>query len=290
MAFIINEEHISDAAIEEEFESIKEHYMSLGEVVCCDRDEEFQQYARENVVNRALMEQESISRFGEVSEADVDARLSQVKEEHGGDQNFYDNTGFNPGDEQMIRRKLKTSMMVDRLLAEEIGEEKPPTEEELKAFYEENINSYMSEEEIHVHQLFFEPESHEAARGTFDHLKTIRRQLLSGEDFEKLAADNSSKDKGELDLGYMKKGDTMPEIESIVFSMEIGEISPIVATHFGFHIFKLIDRKDPSPIPMEEIQGLEETFSNMRREKLISQFIDKLKEKAAIKEVEEEPA
>ena len=60
MAFIINGEKIGDEVIEDEFESIKEHYINAGEVVCCDRDEEFQTYARENVINRVLLEQASI--------------------------------------------------------------------------------------------------------------------------------------------------------------------------------------------------------------------------------------
>ncbi len=288
MAFIINGEQISDQAIEDEFESIKEHYMSLGEAVCCDRDEEFQQYARDNVTNRALMEQESISRFGPVEDADVDTRLAEVKKEHGGDQEFYDNTGFNLGDDKMIHQKLKSSMLVDRLLEDALGEEKPPTEEELKQFYQENIESYMSEEEVRVSQLFFEPDSHEAARDAFDNLRKIRREILAGADFEETAAKNSSKDKGEIDLGFMKKGDSMPEIESIVFSLEKDEISPIVATHFGFHMFKLVDRKEPTPVPFEQLQGIEEQFTTIRREKGINALIDELKEKGQIEEVEEE--
>ena len=86
MAYIINGEKIEDSAIADEFESIKDHYQSMGEVVCCDRDEEFWEYARTNVVNRTLLEQASIKRYGEVSDADVDARFEEVKadrREHG---------------------------------------------------------------------------------------------------------------------------------------------------------------------------------------------------------------
>ena len=72
MAYIINGEKIEDSVIADEFESIKDHYQSMGEVVCCDRDEEFWEYARTNVINRTLLEQESNKRFGEVEDAAVD--------------------------------------------------------------------------------------------------------------------------------------------------------------------------------------------------------------------------
>ena len=79
MAFIINGERIENAVIEDEFESIKEHYQSKGEVVCCDRDEEFREYATDNVINRTLLEQESIKRFGEIGDEEVEARFAALQ-------------------------------------------------------------------------------------------------------------------------------------------------------------------------------------------------------------------
>ena len=72
--------------------------------------------------------------------------------------------------------------------------------------------------------------------------------------------------------------------------MEVGEISPIVATHYGFHLFKITDRKDPEPIPREEIEGLEERLVTDRRAESIDNYIQSLKEKGSIEEVEGEPA
>ena len=291
MAFKINGQAISDEEIYEEFESIKDHYSRLGEVVCCDRDEEFMNYARENVVNRAVLEQESLKKFGEVSEEQIEARLAEMKAEYGGDDEFYDNTGFNRGDDKMIYSRVKSGLLVDRVLEEALGDEPEPTEEELEAYYQENIERYLSQERVRVSQIFVEPSSHEGARDAYADLRKIREKLLSGElDFEKVAADHNEAEKNDIDLGFMAQGDTMPEIEAITFSMRTGEISPIVATHFGFHIFTITDREEPTPVPMNEIQDLSLQFKTERREKAISEVIEKLKEKSSIEEVEEEEA
>jgi len=129
MAFIINGAHIGDDVIEDEFESLKEHYQRLGEVVCCDRDVELRTYAKENVVHRTLLEQESVKRFGEIDDALVETRFEALKAEHGGDQEFYDNTGFNRGDRKVILAKLKSSLTVDRLLEAEVKVPDHATEE-----------------------------------------------------------------------------------------------------------------------------------------------------------------
>ena len=79
-------------------------------------------------------------------------------------------------------------------------------------------------------------------------------------------------------------------MEILTFSMNIGEISPVMPTHFGYHIFKLIDRKTPEPIPFEEVkEKIAERFLNERRESKINELVESLKAKATIEEIEPEP-
>lgn len=285
MTFIINEERVGDDAIEEEFDAIKEHYTNLGEVVCCDRDEEFMGYARDNVVKRTLLTQESGKRFGDVGEAEIDGMVNQLKQEHGGEEQFYQNTGFTPADDLRIRRKVAATIAVDKLLEEEIGPDPEPTEADLRAFYEENLDQFMTEEEVRVSQIFKEPKSHEEAKECYQFLRKTRERILDGEDFDTVAEEASDKKGDELDLGFFKQGETMPEIESLTFSMRDGEISPVVATHFGFHIFKVTGRKQSEPVPFDEVKDqLGEPWLNQRREGLLSKFVEQLKSAAVIEE------
>lgn len=290
MAFIINGAHIGDDVVEDEFESLKEHYQRLGEVVCCDRDVELRTYAKENVVNRTLLEQESVKRFGEIDDATVEARFEALKEEHGGDQNFYDNTGFNRGDRNVILAKLKSSLTIDRLLEAEVTVPDQATEEELERYYQENLPRFLGEEEVRVSQIFIEPSSHEAAREAYLAMRALRKELLAGKDFNEAAREHGSDEDREIDLGWMKQGQTMPEVEAITFSMEVGEISPIVATHYGFHLFKVTDRKEAKPIPRAEIPGLAETYLGERRAMGIADLIDRIKSHSTVEEVEESHA
>lgn len=287
MAFIINGEHIGDEVLEDEFESIKEHYQSRGEVVCCDRDAEFRAYATDNVIHRTLLEQESVKRYGDITDSAVEARFEEVKAEHGDEQKFYDNTGFNPGDRRIILEKLKSSMVIDRLFEAELDLPADPADEELERYYQANLSRYMNSEQVRVSQIFIEPSSHDAAREAYVALRELRRELLAGKDFDLAAREHGSSEDREVDLGYMKQGETMPEIEAITFSMEVGELSPIVATHYGFHLFKVTDRKEPSPIPRSEIPGLRDQYLQEKRALAIEELIARLKAAGSIEEVGE---
>lgn len=290
MAFIINGVRVGDEEIEEEFESLKEHYQRLGEVVCCDRDTELRQYARDNVIHRTLLEQESRKRFGDVEDATVEARFEALKADHGGEQSFYDNTGFGRGDLKVILAKIKSSLVVDRLIEAEVQLPEKASEEELEAYYREHLDHYMTQEEVRVSQIFIEPRSHEAAREAYFALREVRREILAGKDFEEAAREHGSHEERDIDLGFMKQGQTMPEIEAIVFSMETGEVSPIVATHFGFHLFKVTERREPAPIPRSEIPGFEENYLAERRAEGIADLIDRLKSASTIEEITEPEA
>ena len=115
----------------------------------------------------------------------------------------------------------------------------------------------------------------------------MRRELLAGKDFDQTAREHGSDEDREIDLGWMKQGQTMPEVEAITFSMEVGEISPIVATHYGFHLFKLTERKEAKPIPRDEIPGFEEKYLSERRALGIADLIDRIKSESAVEEIEE---
>jgi tetratricopeptide (TPR) repeat protein len=70
--------------------------------------------------------------------------------------------------------------------------------------------------------------------------RRIKEELDKGADFAAFAArysaDASSKFGG--DLGFIKRGDLLPEIENVIFELKVGEVSKIVMSARGFHIFK----------------------------------------------------
>jgi peptidyl-prolyl cis-trans isomerase SurA len=78
-------------------------------------------------------------------------------------------------------------------------------------------------------------------------LDDIRKQIKEeGKSFETMAgiysADPGSRDGGG-DLGWVEHGQMVPEFEKAGFKLQIGEISPIVKTEYGYHIIQMVERK-----------------------------------------------
>ena len=60
MPLIINGRPIDDSVLDAEFSQIKSYHERMSNVSCCERDSEFRQTARENVVGRVLLTEEAV--------------------------------------------------------------------------------------------------------------------------------------------------------------------------------------------------------------------------------------
>jgi peptidyl-prolyl cis-trans isomerase D len=99
----------------------------------------------------------------------------------------------------------------------------------------------------------------------------VIRRVKAGEDFAKLAGE-LSEDPGSKassgELGWVSKGEVVPEFEATLFALKKGEMTPEpVRTPFGFHVIKVTDIREAGKKPLREVAG-------QIRDKLQNEFAD----------------
>jgi peptidyl-prolyl cis-trans isomerase C len=290
LPLLINGQRVEDDVLNAEFSNIKSYFESLGNVSCCERDPEFRGYARENVVARVLLAQEARRAVEPTPADEVEAALDKLKEEHGGEQRFLMMIGAAPDQLDLVRRDLEADLRVRRLVDRLVADDPHPTEAELRAYYERHIDNYKTPEEVRASHIL------KASRGekrheSFEELRGLRKRLQGGADFETLARAHSDKGDEHVDLGFFKRGELAEEFEIVAFSMDVGEISPVFATPFGYHLIKLTERKPATPKPFEEVRDavLEQMLVERKQEKT-RRLVKELEARATIEEVEEPAA
>src|SRR4051812_33761666 len=135
MALIINGERIDDAVLDGEFSGIKSYFESLGNVSCCERNDEFRGYARQNVIARVLLAQEAMGAYPPVSDEEVEAAIAKLKEEHGGEARFFSSIGATPEQIDMVRRDVEVNLRVRNMLEALVASDPPATEDVLREYY-----------------------------------------------------------------------------------------------------------------------------------------------------------
>lgn len=287
MALIINGEEIDDEVIEAEFRNVKGHYERLLQVSCCERDPEFQGYAKDNIISRVLLNQESMKRIPVVEEAAITERLGKLIAEAGGENEFYMKIGMPYKDEAVVRQNIAGGVRLDLMLGQIYGAEPEPTEAELRAYYEKNLASYMTEEMIHAAHITKSLQGAKSRQEVFEAMRGIRQELRAGADFMKLAEEHRADEQQMIDLGWFKRGEFMEEFETIAFSMGEKEISPVFNTQLGFHICTVLGRKVSEPMPFEMVkdavrQRMIEEFKDTK----FNEFVEQLKASAEIKDTD----
>lgn len=89
-------------------------------------------------------------------------------------------------------------------------------------------------------------------------IEQLRTRLQAGEDFATLAKaesdDTGSATRGGDLGGWVKRESFVAPFASAMAALEIGQVSDVVETQFGYHIIKLLDRQPARPQSFEEVQ------------------------------------
>jgi len=101
--------------------------------------------------------------------------------------------------------------------------------------------------QVEVAQIVIKPEITDGQKDKIrEKLNNFRDRVYKGEDFKMLATlysdDPGSAVKGG-ELGFVNRGDLVPEFERAAFRLKEGEISNVVQSQFGYHIVQLIERR-----------------------------------------------
>ena len=101
--------------------------------------------------------------------------------------------------------------------------------------------------QVEVAQIVIKPEITDDQKDNIrEKLNNFRDRVYNGEDFKMLATlysdDPGSAIKGG-ELGFVNRGDLVPEFERAAFRLKEGEISKVVESQFGYHIVQLIERR-----------------------------------------------
>lgn len=285
MALIINGEPVPNELINEEFQSIKAHYERMARVSCCERDPEFRGYAKDNIIARVLLNQEAERRFPDIAGAEVTAAVERLISEHGGRESFFANVGLQPEQEHLVMEDVRAGLRVDRLMQDIWGPEASPPETAQQAWYDAHQDEFMTVEEVSALHLFKQVEKSEDREDIYNLLRGLRRRALEGDDFKAMALEHTDKEDKLVDLGWFKRGEFMEEFDLIIFSLDVGETSPVFASHWGFHLAQVTGWRPPVPIPFEEVQAtVIERMTAEHRQSAVQAFVAELRTKADIRD------
>lgn len=202
---------------------------------------------QELLVNQAKLD--SIPVSDEQVDAEMENRLRIIEKDMGGRDKLEEYYGKTT---TQIKEEFR-SVIKDRILAQEmersITNGISVTPKEVSSFFEALpkdsvpfINMKLSFQQI----VIYPDINAEDNKRAFNELNEVLDLILvGGKSFETMARIHSD-DPGSASLGgkiEASRGMMVPQFESTVFKLKVGEVSDIIETQYGYHIIKLISRK-----------------------------------------------
>ena len=122
------------------------------------------------------------------------------------------------------------------------------SDDELRRRYQDNIDSYRTPERVHARHILIKTTGVPKDQTSKLRQKAddLLKQLKGGANFAELAKKNSddpgSAQKGG-DLGWIVKGQTVPDFEKAAFSLKPNELSGVITTEYGFHVIQVLEHQ-----------------------------------------------
>ncbi|EOD00345.1 peptidylprolyl isomerase [Caldisalinibacter kiritimatiensis] len=270
---IVNGEKILKADYDKELDIYKKAYEAQFGPDIWAKDigdgRTFEQAIKEKVLENLIIEEIIIQKAEEMEIAATDEQakkeVEKYKEVFKNEDDYKNFLKESNMTEEYLTESIKKDLTINSY-KEEFLKSIAISEEDAKAYFEENKNSYIQIKASHI------------LVNTEEQAQKILAEVKNGKDFTELAKEKSQ-DPGTAsaggDLGYFNKGDMVPEFDRVAFSLEPGEISGIVKTQFGFHIIKVEDRLDS----FEELKEI--VIEDMENQKY-SNKLNELRENAEV--------
>ncbi len=220
MALKVNGEGILLSEYESELSRLRAALTELGQEMT---PEEQKERVLGNFTDELLLAQAAGKSGFTVTDEEVQARIDRLATDMGGAEKLAEWQSINGYTDETFRVALKRAIAV--------------------AWQRDTIVNNVPEtaEQIHARQLFFKNEANAIA---------ALAQLKKGIDFSTLARQQDDVLGG--DLGWFPRGVlTQPEVEEVVFAMQPGETSEIIASNLGYHILNVIEREPDHPLSTE---------------------------------------
>jgi len=259
-----------------------------GGPVPADRRDEIFRGVLDQMVAVRLLTQESTARHIVVSDADVDARFSQIRQQFPTEQAFTQALAVQQMTIAALKRDIRQNLAVGQLLESVIDPTVTLGDTEVKDFYDHNPDRFQEAEAVRASHILIRvtPDATEEARKKAQtEAESVLKQLRAGADFAQLAREHSQDGSAAQggDLNFFTRDQMVPAFANAAFALKKNEISDIVETQFGLHIIKLADRRAARRVPFPEAQEqIKEYLVGQKREAATNAFVTSLKTKGEV--------
>ncbi len=240
--------------------------------------EQIEPYKRallETLTERALLMQAAKKEQVTVSQQDLERRLSALAGEYPAG-TFDDVLSQGHTSRQELERTVRERLVIEKLFDQQVYARLAVSEDAIRRAYEADVEAYNVPEKVHAAQI--------VVKG-LDEAKRIAQQLREGKKFSDMARLYSQSQDAKVggDLGTFARGQMPPEFDEVVFRLQPNQVSEVVTTDYGFHLFKTLEKFPARKRELNEVRAqIEASLLRGLKSTAEAEYLGRLKAAASI--------
>lgn len=247
VAASVNGEVIYGHELENEVTAIARQYsIDLSSAEGAKQRAEISRIVLDQMIDQRLVLQEARKRNVLATNAQVDEQVATIKQNFSSEGEFQSELSKRNLTLADLRERLRTNITVRNLMTAAVAV--TVTDGEMEQYFREHRSEFDRPEQVRVKHILLQDEAE---------ARLVLARLRRGEKFEDLARqyskDPASKDQGG-DLGFISRGQVVPEFEQVAFALQPRQASDIVKTQFGYHLIQLVERRAAQSANLSEVR------------------------------------
>lgn len=247
------------------------------------------QDALDSLIDFELMYQASQTREIRVSDDAVEDEVGRIEANFGDKKAFVaalQSQGLNESD---LRRDTRKSLSVNRLLEGEVLRDARVSSAQIEEFYAQNREQFQHPPQTRASHILIRvanKANKQQRQAAQKKAAALRVQLDQGADFAELARANSEDPGTALlggDVGFFAAGEMDESFEKTAQALDIGQISAVIDTPYGYHIIRVTERRGAGYEALGEVQErIRAALLKNERRLRQSAFVTELRKSATI--------
>lgn len=283
---IINDEIITQGEVDRILISFYRQYQKLySGIELAERIDAARRGVIEGLIRDKLLLGEAKKQKIEVTEVELDTKMEEVRKRFAGERELKTMLAKENLLMSDLERSYKERIMIDKLIESEITKNVSISPRQIMDYYANNKDRFREPKKVKLRAILIrvnDDRSEEKARKL---AKLILGRLQEGGNFAILAerySEGPYRTSGG-DMGWVSEGQLMERINYRVFSLEENELSGILQTKLGFHIFLVEEKMSPRLKTYRETKRkIENILYNQQIEEKLAPWLEELKKNAYI--------
>lgn len=241
----------------------------------------------DQMIDEKLLMQKALEEDITATSAEVDQGVEEIRDRFESEIEFQNEITGQGYTRAEFRKSIEDQIRVIKLINEFVRDRvTPPTEEEARAYYEENRAGMVTPERVSARHILIritDEVSQSEARSKINEIHSLVTQDPSA--FSSVAEEYSECPSAASggDLGHFARGDMVREFDEVAFGLNVGDISEPFMTRFGYHIVRVTGRQESESRTYAEVRDrLKNMLYQINMEEAYENFLKGLREDANI--------